>query len=341
VFPGLQTGYKRGVTDVLTRLRDPEGPLPALIDLVVLDLLGRTLGEVVDPARIAEMIASAVRDWLGSERGEARLVAAWSELVDRIQSEERTLRELVPDEVRDAAERLAAQPYQPDRDALLALLDREPVRKLLREILQSTLVDFGKRVTAPVGASKGGRGLGGALGGLGARAKQRAGVFGALAEEAIGAVGGELERRVEGKAAEFADTAMSGVLGRIVSLLSDPSRADDQAALREALLQGTWDWTGAMAATELRRGDPAAVAEVLREALAAWTGRDDFQETLGGWLETLLEEQGTLTLRDVLADLDLLESVTVGVTELMLERARDFVATGPFAEWWADLERRG
>ncbi len=320
------------MTDLLARLRDPEGPLGALIDLLVDDLLARALGEVLDPERVAEMLASTARDWLGSEQGEARLLAAWSELIDRIEDEQRALRDVIPAEVRQAAERLAAQPYHPDRDALLALLDREPVRKLLREILQNTLVEFGKRVAAPVSSAKIGKGLTGALGGFGARAKQRAGVFGALAEEALGAVGGELERQVERKAADFADTAMSSVLQRIVYLLSDPSRAEDQAALREALLQGTWDWTGAMAAAELRRGDPEAVSAVVREALTAWTGRDDFQDTLRGWLETLLEEQGHLTLRDVLADLDLLDSVTQNSHELLLQRARDFVATDPFAD---------
>ncbi len=319
--------------DLLARLNDPDGPLGGLIDLLVDDLLARALGEVLDPERVAEMLAGATRDWLGSEHGEARLLTAWSELVDRIEAEGRPLREVVPAEVRQAAERLAAQPYHPDRDALLALLDREPVRKLLREILQNTLVDFGKRVAAPVSGAKIGKGLTGALGGFGARAKQRAGVFGALAEEALGAVGGELERQVERKAAEFADTAMSSVLQRIVYLLSDPSRAEDQAAVREALLQGTWDWTGAMAAAELRRGDPEAVAAVVREALTAWTGRDDFQDTLRGWLETLLEEQGHLTLRDFLADLDLLDTITQNSHELLLQRARDFVATDPFAAW--------
>ena len=326
------------MTELLARLRNPDGPLGALIDLLVQDLLGRALGEVLDPARTAEMLAAAARDWLGSEQGEARLLASWSELINRVEAEPRTLRAVIPDEVRHAAERLAAQPYHPDRDALLALLDREPVRKLLREILQNTLVDFGKRVSAPVSGAKIGKGLTGALGGFGQRARQHAGVFGALAEEALGAVGGELERQVERKAAEFADTAMSSVLQRIVHLLSDPSRAEDQAAVREALLQGAWDWTGPIAAAELRRGDPEAVASVIREALTAWTARDDFADTLAGWLDTLLEEQGHLTLRDDLADLDLLDSVRANTTELMLQRAQDFVNTEPFAAWLDRLQ---
>lgn len=284
------------------------------------------------------MLSSALRDWLASEEGQDRMLTAWSDAVDRVGAEQRTLRELLPAEVQVAAEALAAQPYHPDHDALLALLDREPVRKLLREILQNTLTDFGKRVTAPMTGAKLGKGIGGALGGIGARAKHRAGVFGALAEEASRVVGGELERQMEGRAAEFADSAMSSVLQRIVHLLSDPSRAEDQAAVRGALLEGAWDWTGAIAAAELRRGDPEAVAAVVREALTAWTGRGDFESTIEGWLQALLDEQGALTLRDFLCDLDLLESTTASSRQLLLQRARDFVATDAFAGWLAQLE---
>ena len=325
------------MSDLLTRLLTQPQHLDALAQLLIDDLLGRALGEVVDPERTSAMLASALRDWLGSPRGQERLLAWWAEAVDRVEAEVRTLREIVPDEVRAAAEELAAQPYQPGPDALLGLLDRQPVRELLREILQNTLVDFGKRVAAPVRAAPISRGLG-AFGNLGERAKRRAGVLGAIAEEVAGAVGSELERQVERKATEFADTALSGVLQRIVELLSDPDRADDQAALRQALLEGAWDWTGPVAAAELRRGDPEAVAGVLREALAAFTGRDDFQAIVRGWLDQLLSEQGHLTLHDFLEDVDVLESFTQHTTELLRQRAQDFVVTAPFAAWLEVLE---
>ncbi len=323
--------------DLLTLLRDHPAHLDALVDLLVDDLLGRALGEVVDADRTAAMLASTIKDWLGSDRGEERILGWWSELIDRVAAEDRTLRDIVPTEVREATDALAAQPYQPDREALLSLLDREPVRKLLREILQTALVDFGKKVAAPVKSAPISKGLG-AFGSLGERAKRRAGVLGAIAEEVAGAVGGELERQVERKASEFADTALSGVLQRIVDLMADPARTDDQAALRQALLDGAWDWTGPIAAQELRRGDPEAIAGVVREALQAWTGRDDFQATVRGWLDELLSEQGHLTLHDFLKDIDLLESFRQHTTELLRQRAHDFVATAPFAAWLEGLE---
>lgn len=324
--------------DLLTQLRAPDGPLAGLVTLLVGDLLGRALGEVVDPERTARMAASTLRDWLAGDRGEAQLLAWWTGVVDRIEAEERPLREVIPDAVREAAETVAAQPYQPDRDALLSLLDREPVRKLLREILQTTLVDFGKKVSAPVKSAPISKGLGGALGGFGARAKKRAGVLGALAEEVAGAVGGELERQVERKAADFADTALSSVLHRIVDLMADPARAEDQAALRGALLEGAWDWTGPIAARELRRGDSDAIAAVVREAVQAWTAQDDFEPTVRGWIDEILAEQGHLTLHDFLQDLDLLDSFRTYATELMQQRATDFVSTDAFGGWLQRVE---
>lgn len=325
------------MSDLLTRLRAQPGHLDALARLLVDDLLGRALGEVVDPERTAAMLASTLRDWLASERGEERLLAWWADALDRIEAQPRPLRELVPDELREAAEALAAHPYQPDRATLLQLLDRPPVRKLLREILQNTLVDFGKKVAAPVRSAQISRGLG-AFGNLGERAKRRAGVLGTLAEEVAGAVGGELERQVERKAKEFASTALSSVLQRIVDLLADPERADDQAALRQALLEGAWEWTGPVAAAELRRADPKTIASVLHEALAALTGRDDFEATVRGWVDDLLQEQGHLTLHDFLEDLDVLDSFTQHTTELLGQRAQDFVTTAAFAGWLEALE---
>jgi hypothetical protein len=325
------------MSDLLTKLRADGGPLNALVDLLVDDLLARALGEVVDPERTTALVASSLKDFLASDRGQDRILSWWSDALDRIEQEERTLRDIVPVEVRAAADALAAQPYQPDPDALLALLDRGPVRDLLREILQTTLVDFGKKVASPVKSAPIAKGLG-AFGNLGERARRRAGVLGALAEEVAGAVGGELERQVERKAHEFADTALSGVLQRIVHLLSDADRAQDQAALRKALLDGAWDWTGPVAAAELRRGDPKAIANIVREATSAWTSQDDFDTTIRGWIDELLAEQGHLTLGDFLDDLDLLDSFKSTTTELMQQRAHDFVATSTFAGWLEQLE---
>jgi hypothetical protein len=325
------------MSDLLTRLRQPDGPLDGLVRLLLDDLLDRTLGEVIDPARAASMVGSALRSWAGSEQGRQRVLDGWRAAIDRVEQEERTLREIVPPEVRAAAEALAKQPYQPDRAVLLGLLDRDPVRKLLREILQTTLIDFGHKVAAPVRSAPISKGLG-AFGSLGERAKRRAGVFGQIAEEVAGAVGGELERQVERKATEFADTALTGVLQRIVDLAADPSRAGDQAALRLALLDGAWDWSGPVAAAELRRSDPEAVADVVREALLAWTSGDGFDDTVRRGLDALLDEWGHRCLREFLQDVDLLDSFTDTSAELLRQRAHDFVAGAAFAGWLSALQ---
>lgn len=320
---------------ILSRLRDraPDGALERLCVLLVEDLLGRSLGEVVDPERIASIAAQTLRDWLASERGEARVLEAWSKALEWLEAQDRQLGDVVPDELKAAAERLVGSPWRMDPEDLLRLLDREPVRALLREILHDTLVEFARKVAAPVAGTPLGLGRLGGMKGVGDRLRSRSGVLGALAEEAVSSVGKEVERQAERKAREFADQALSSTLRNIVGLLTDPGRSQEQAALRRALLQGVWDWTGPTAARQLAGGDPEAVAGVLREALQAWSSGDDFEEQLMGWLEELLHAQGHLRLSEFLADLDLLDPFRAHAGDLLLERATDFVSAAPFAAW--------
>jgi len=329
--------------DLLRSLRDDadEGPLARLVGLLVDDLLTRPMGELVDPPRWADIAKTGLSDWLASDRGEQRLKDGWREAIEWLGQQDRTVGDVVPAEIRAAIEEVVAQPYAPDPEVLRRTIDREPVRKLLREILHDTLVDFGRKVSSPVAGASVSKGLGSALGGLGRgagdRFRKRAGVLGALAEEAIGAVGSELEKQLDRKATEFADGALSTVIGEFVRLLSDPARSDDQAAIRKALLVGVWDWSGPEAAAELGRGDPDSTAQVLRRVLTAWVQRDDFDEQIAGWLTELLYEHGHRTLGDVLDELDLLDSFRTHAGELARQRAQAFVGGDAFGVWLREL----
>jgi len=299
--------------------------------------LQRPLGELVDPPRWAEIAQTALSDWLASERGEQRVLQGWRDAVAWLEQQDQTVGEALAPEIREAIEEVVAQPYSPDPAVLRRTIDREPVRKLVREILHDTLVDFGKKVSAPVASSGVTRGLGAFGSRAGDRFRKRAGVLGALAEEAIGAVGSELEKQLDRKATEFADTALSSVIGQFVEVLSSPDRSEDQAAFRKALLQGVWAWSGPEAATELRRGDPDGTARIVRRVAEAWVGREDAEEQIAGWLEELLYEHGHRTLAAVLEEIDLLDSFRTHAGDLVRQRAHAFVGGDPFAAWLHEL----
>lgn len=320
---------------MLDHLRDPDhSALVGLIDLIVDDALDRPLRIAVDLERWPALAGEILRSWAGSEPAERRLVDAVREGIERLANVPGPLGDQLPATVRTGLEDLASRPYSPNRDLVLKLIDQEPVRKLIREILLDTVTRFARKLRSTGEQTS----VGGALGGLGRFAKRRAGTLGAIAGEMASAVGGEVEKQVERKAADFVDGALSGVIHRIAGQLGDPNHAEDQAALRTALLDSALRLTGPELAEELRRSDPEGLARLLRRSLQGWIDSDGFEGQLRGSLESLVAAQGDRTLRATLEDVGLLDTINTTARELAEQHARRIVATDAFAAWLRALE---
>jgi len=322
------------VSELLERLLDPAdgAPTQRLARLVVDDLLGRRLRDLVAPARVAEIGLEVAAEWLRSERAEARLLEAWQDAVGRVGEEERNAAGLAPEELRAAVEALVSQHYSIDRELMLLLIDRPPVRELFRDLLTETLTAFGRKLTEGGGGALGALGkLGGGLG------RPKGGLLGRVGDVAS-AVGGEMERQLERRIPEFVDSGLSQIIVRFVDLVSDPSRAPEQAEIRLAILEGLWGLSGADLASEMQKLDAPATAKLIRGALSAWVARDGAAEQIGNWLEGLLSEFGSLSLGDVLTDLDLIDSFHEHGLGLAHRAALRLFATEDFARWFAHLE---
>ena len=322
--------------DLLSKLRSDDA-VASLAALVVDDLLGRAPAEVLDARFSAELVQRSLQGWLASEVAEQRLLDTLETVRERLSEDERRLSDVVPPEAADAARRLAAKPYSPDRDTLLAILDREPVRKLVREILRETLVDFGTKLRAPVASNPVAKGLGGLGRFAKSRAAQKSGSLGALAGGLVGAVSEEVERQIERRAADFADGAISGVLQRFADELCDPRRVEDQAALRGALLEGVLGLRGVDAAKELHNADPAELVATVRSALSGWADRDDFADQVEALVDTLLAEVEAETLGDLLDAADLRDTVSKLVVDVLQRRLGPLLASDAFGAWFLDL----
>ena len=323
-------------SQTLERLRTADA-VASLAQLIVDDLLARPPAEVVDARFSAELIQRTLQGWLGSDIAEQRLLETLESVREGLARDDRPLGDVVPDEVTDAVRALAAKPYSPDRGTLLAIVDRDPVRKLVREILRETLVDFGKKLRAPVA----GNSVAKSLGGLGRFARDRAarksGSIGALAGGLVGAVSEEVERQIERRAADFADGAISGVLHRFADELCDPKRVDDQAALRGAVLDGLFSLRGVDAAKELNNADPAELVATLRAALSSWAERDDFAEQVESFVDAALAEVDAPTLGDLLDRADLRETATSLVVDVLQRRLGPLFESDAFGAWFLSL----
>jgi hypothetical protein len=210
---------------------------------------------------------------------------------------------------------------------VLTVVDREPMRELVRGILLTTVLEFGHRVSAPVaGVAKG---LGSLARFATEQVKSRSGGLGHL----VGAVGEEVERQLEKRAAEFVDSALGGVFSQFADALSDPRRAHEAAELRSELFDGAMALTLSQLSRELANADVPGGAQTLRKALGQWLATDAATKTLETTAERVLASDAGRPLSELLSDLGLLDFARTTGKELLRARFADVTAAPEFKAW--------
>jgi hypothetical protein len=320
--------------DVLSRLRDssPDGAADRLAALLVDEALDRPLRDVIDVAHAARAVREVVQALTASDGAAARITRDVERAIADVGADAGPLRARVPPALASGARAFLELPIAPQREAVLRLLDREPVRKLLRAQVIDTLIAFGKKAASPVSDSSLARGLGGlsklAFGQLSSRPNP----LGSIAT----AVSNEVEKQVERRAADFADTAVSGILEGIATQITDPSRAADQAAVRVALLEGALEITGAELA-ELGRPALGAQIAVARGALAAWASAPTFAADVEAALAKQLAPDMDRTLGELLGDLGLRDVAAAHAREVVRAWVGRVAAAPAFERWLREL----
>ncbi len=314
---------------VLEKLRDPSpaGATARHAALAVEDALARTVNELVDVRFVVASLREALQAFTASDTAAAWVVETATEGEKTLAAETRALGRRSSPSLQAGARELAALEVTPPRAVVEKLLDREPIKKLLRAQVVDTLVAFGRKAASPVADNRIARGLGG-LSKLAMGQGSKSSTFGAIAN----AVSGEVERQVEKRATDFADTAVAGILDGIAAQLSDPARAKEQVATRLALLDGFLELTGAEVA-QLGRGPVADRVVVARKALAAWAAEGAFEADVEALVTTVLAKEGARPLGDVLTDMGLREVAAARATEFLTKRLSALVAGEGFAMW--------
>jgi hypothetical protein len=319
--------------EVLGKLRDasPEGAAGRLAERIVDDVLGKTLRDLVDVSFAAAAARDALRAFTASDAAAARVADVLTEAEKTLAADKRAVGTVVPAALRAGARDLASVAVTPPRDVVEKLLDREPLKKLLRAQVIDTLIAFGRKAASPVADNPIARGIGG-LGKLALGQATKPGAFGAIAN----AVSGEVERQVEKRATDFADTAVAGIVSGMAAQIADPARAKEQAAMRLAMLDGFLELTGPEVAA-LVRGPVAERVAAVRKALGAWSADAKFEAEVESLVNTVLAKDGDRTLGEVLADLGLRDVARANGRVLVQRRIAGFVAGEAFAEWLRGL----
>ncbi len=233
--------------------------------------------------------------------------------------------------MKTALRELVSRPFSPDRAVVLSLIDRDPARELVRQLLLDAILDFGRKFSAPVsGMAKG-------LGSLAKLAtdtvKSRGGGLGSL----VGAVSGEVERQLEKRAVEFVDSAMGGIFTQIADSISDPRRASEAAELRLSIFDGALGLTMHQLARELMNADLPGAAELFRSAVRRWLASTEADPQLRALTDFALKSAEQQTMRALLTEWGLLETVRPLAQEQLQARMKDVVLSDTFARWLEGL----
>jgi hypothetical protein len=238
----------------------------------------------------------------------------------------------VPQDVRHAVRDVLQRPFSPDRKAVLAIIDREPTRELVRGLLLDAVLDFGRKMSAPLAGVT--RGLGALARMAGEAVSSRSGTLGGI----VGAVSGEVERQLEKRAVEFVDAALGGIFGQIADVISDPRRAAEAAELRLAFFDGALELTLPQLSRELINADVPGAAAVLRTGLERWLKGPGSDADLQRVADTLAGTVGKKPLQQFLKDAGVLEAAQLLLKEQLLAQLTFISAQPAFAAWLTNLE---
>lgn len=313
--------------DALREKLNDEKAVNELAALCLEVWLDKPVRQLVPPETLVAVTRQALEGWLDSPTAVKALGRNVELLVNELNAHPRSLKDVLARDVRAALRDVVGRPFSPDRRLVLTIIDREPTRELVRELLLDFVLAFGRKASAPVAGVAKGLGTFAKL--AGDAVKSRAGTIGTL----VGAVGSEVERQMEKRAVEFVDAALSGVFGQLADAVSDPRRATEAAELRMAMLDGALELTLPQLAREVTNADVAGGAEVLRAGLKRWLASAASDDELRRLVEFSLKDTGDRKLRDVLEEVGLLTLVRERGAALLATRIREVVGSEAFAAW--------
>lgn len=264
--------------------------------IVVAAVFSRPFSELVPAGLVAQLFRSVTLKVLESPQARAQLVSllllARAALVQALPGQRR-LGDQLPRELSDGLRALVRRPFVVERGLLQKALAQEPVRRLTRELMVGTLLDYGRKLRTAVlepPKKEDGKSSLGSFGRLASGAMRvGTGALGAIAGAVVPtAVSDEIEQKLQRKTLELADGAVSDLNQRIIQLLTDPGRGAEQAALRLSFLDMLLDLTGAELTRELAKLEVEPTVDIAWSAATAWLKRPESEAELLALVTRLL-----------------------------------------------------
>lgn len=313
-------------TTLIQKLQSDEGAV-GLAKLSVEALLAQPLEALLPREQLRAGTRKVLEAWLSAPEGAKAIDVLVERVVNELQSQPRAMKDVAPREATTLIREVLGRPFSPDRRVVLTVIDRPPMRELVRQLLLTAILDFGRKASAPVAGVA--RGLGSIAKLAGDTVKSRTGVLGSV----VGAVSGEVERQLEKRAVDFVDAALAGVFGQIADALSDPKRAHEASELRQAFFDGLIELTGTQLAREVMNSDVSGGAEEVRASLKRWLASDASNTQLDQLAALTLKHDGARPAAEVLKELGLLDVAVALGTEHLARHIKTVTSSPSFAAW--------
>jgi hypothetical protein len=324
---------------ILERLRS--GALEALIDICLDDLLQRPIGQLVSSSLVASRLVAALGELASSPTLEPwlreQLTTVKASTIEpsgpggRAFPPGDTPRRFLPAELTAPVEELLAEPYLPDRELVLRLLDHEAMHSLIQEVLHASLTRFAQRMrsfkpdTSRLKA------------GLGRRVPGRLSKLKDLGTGMVSAVGSEIESQLDQRVSEFVSHAISAVLAHIATLLTAPERAETMGDWRAYGLRVVLDTELEAFATEARKLDLEHAVGAMVRAVRALAEREGLEAELEAGLDKVLQPWSERKLGQQLEQLGIEQAWRDLWRSWLSEQLAPVLNTTAFRAWLQDL----
>jgi hypothetical protein len=320
---------------LIQRLRD--GALEQLIDLCLDEIAQRSVADLLPPELLADRAVAALKAMAEAPELEDRLREQLHLLRQqailpgeqgRAYPPGETLRDHLPNELTDPVEALLAEPYLPDREFVLRLLDHPAMHSMIQEVLHATLVRFARKMRSlePTRRIRSGLGKRVPVPSSLSRLKD-------LGSGVVSVVGSEIESQLDQRVGEYVSQVISAVLAHVATLLTTPERAETMGDWRAYGMRVVLDTELEAFAIEARKLDPEQAVTAAAEALRRLAEREGLASEIALLAGQALAPWRERRLGALLAELGLEEIWRDSLRGWLLEQISPVLETTAFSAW--------
>ncbi|MGZ3454655.1 MAG: hypothetical protein ACXVEF_33915 [Polyangiales bacterium] len=297
-----------------------DAALTQLLDIGFDFLCTRRVDELVDPARVVQIIDATHTETSVGYFQQRVAVPLRERLFERAKKSQVKLGDWLPEPAKQGIAAFLGMPAPIPQKLIDEAVASEGVRDQIRESLRESISSFVSKGTS-------GGGVGSALG-FGARA------FGAAGKAMLGGLGEGLQKQLQDKVREFVDGAVEGVQDRIAKRLADPATAEALGKRRQKAFLKLLETTEREAGAQLAKGPHAAIDMLVPSIVRHNVQRKELRDAIREEVAIVVADLSKETIGEVLDHAGARAVAREALQAHGLPLLREMCKTPAFVAWW-------